>query len=126
MKNNNKKNNLWKTLGGNLLIWLLIIIMSITALQLFSTEYKTEIIDYTQFQDFIDDDIVESGIIIGRTFRGKLKEEVDIDVNSYSSSKLINNFTTVLPEVTEEMTKDWRSKGIKIRLEEKTPGIFDY
>ena len=45
--NKNKKNkynpkNIWKSLGGNLLIWVLIIIMAVTALQFFSTDYKPQ------------------------------------------------------------------------------------
>ena len=36
----NKKNNIWKTIGGNILLWILIIVMSITALQYFSTDYN--------------------------------------------------------------------------------------
>ena len=73
--NNNKKSkynpkNIWKSIGGNLLIWILIIIMAVTALQFFSTDYKPQTIDYTQFQDYIEQDIVESGRIIGRTFKG--------------------------------------------------------
>ena len=56
--NKKKKNNkdIWKTLSGNILIWLLIIIMSITALQYFSNDYKSEVLDYTQFQQYLDDD----------------------------------------------------------------------
>ena len=39
-KENNNPKDIWKTLGGNLLIWVLIIIMAVTALQFFSTDYK--------------------------------------------------------------------------------------
>ena len=56
-RNKKKKNdsqNIWRTLGGNLIIWVLVIIMAVTALQFFSTDYKIQIIDYTQFQEYID------------------------------------------------------------------------
>ena len=61
-RNKKKKNNaqtIWKTLGGNLIIWVLIIIMAVTALQFFSTDYKIQIIDYTQFQDYLEQDLIE-------------------------------------------------------------------
>ena len=130
----NKKNkkgkispqNIWKTLGGNLLIWVLIIIMAVTALQFFSTDFKPQTIDYTQFQDYIDQDMVESGRIIGRTFKGTLKEPVTIETGNINKPKQVSSFTTVLPEVTLEMTKIWNEKGIIYRFEEQTLGLFDY
>ena len=80
-KNKKKKSyqNIWKTLGGNLLIWLLIIIMAVTALQLFSTDYQPQTIDYTQFQEYMEQHLIESGVVIGRTFKGTLKEPVIIE-----------------------------------------------
>ena len=130
----NKKNkkgkispqNIWKTLGGNLLIWVLIIIMAVTALQFFSTDFKPQTIDYTQFQDYINQDMVESGRIIGRTFKGTLKEPVTIETGNINKPKQVSSFTTVLPEVTLEMTKIWNEKGIIYRFEEQTLGLFDY
>ena len=91
MKKNkkNKKNtqNIWKTIGGNLIIWILVIIMAVTALQFFSTDYKKQIIDYTQFQEYVDQDIVESGIIVGRTFNGTLKEPINTESTHFNQSK---------------------------------------
>ena len=94
MKKNNKNkkgkynpNNIWKSLGGNLLIWVLIIIMAVTALQFFSTDYKPQTIDYTQFQDYIEQGIVQSGRIIGRTFKGTFKEPVTIETGNLNKPK---------------------------------------
>ena len=129
MKKKNKKKNpqeIWKTLGGNILIWLLIIIMSITALQFFSTDYKPLTIDYTEFQRYVDSNMVESGIIIGRTFKGSFKEAIIVESSELSKPREVIKFTTVLPEVTDEMTILWRDRGINCRFEEQTPGVFDY
>ena len=38
----------------------------------------------------------------------------------------MSTFTTVLPEVTLEMTEIWNKKGINYRFEEQTLGLFDY
>ena len=133
MKKNNKKRkgennprNILKSLGGNLVIWVLIIIMAVTALQLFSSDYKPQTIDYTQFQDYVEQDMVESGRIIGRTFKGKFKEPIIIESGNLNKPKEISIFTTVLPEVTLEMTKIWDERGIVYRFEEQTLGLFDY
>ena len=125
-KNKNIKQNLWKTLGGNLLIWVLIIVMAVTALQFFSTDYKLQPISYTQFQEYLESDMVESGKIVGRTFKGKFKEPITIESQGLAEPKQYTNFTTVLPEVTFEMTKIWDEKGIIYRFEEETTGLLDY
>ena len=125
-KKENIKQNLWKTLGGNLLIWVLIIIMAVTALQYFSTDYKLQPISYTQFQEYLESDMVESGKIVGRAFKGKFKEPITIESQGLAEPKQYTNFTTVLPEVTFEMTKIWDEKGIIYRFEEKSMGLLDY
>ena len=125
-KKENIKQNLWKTLGGNLLIWVLIIVMAITALQFFSTDYKLQPISYTQFQEYLESDMVESGKIVGRAFKGKFKEPITIESQGLAEPKQYTNFTTVLPEVTFEMTKIWDEKGIIYRFEEQSMGLLDY
>ena len=125
-KKGNIKQNLWKTLGGNLLIWVLIIIMAVTALQYFSTDYKLQPISYTQFQEYLESDMVESGKIVGRAFKGKFKEPITIESQGLAEPKQYTNFTTVLPEVTFEMTKIWDEKGIIYRFEEQSMGLLDY
>ena len=125
-KKENIKQNLWKTLGGNLLIWVLIIVMAVTALQFFSTDYKLQPISYTQFQEYLESDMVESGKIVGRAFKGKFKEPITIESQGLAEPKQYTNFTTVLPEVTLEMTKIWDEKGIIYRFEEQSMGLFDY
>ena len=125
-KKKNIKQNLWKTLGGNLLIWVLIIVMAVTALQFFSTDYKLQPISYTQFQEYLESDMVESGKIVGRAFKGKFKEPITIESQGLAEPKQYTNFTTVLPEVTFEMTKIWDEKGIIYRFEEQSMGLLDY
>ena len=125
-KKKNSKQNLWKTLGGNLLIWVLIIVMAVTALQFFSTDYKLQPISYTQFQEYLESDMVESGKIVGRAFKGKFKEPITIESQGLAEPKQYTNFTTVLPEVTFEMTKIWDEKGIIYRFEEQSMGLLDY
>ena len=125
-KKENIKQNLWKTLGGNLLIWVLIIVMAVTALQFFSTDYKLQPISYTQFQEYLESDMVESGKIVGRVFKGEFKEPITIESHGLAEPKQYTNFTTILPEVTFEMTKIWDEKGIIYRFEEQSMGLLDY
>ena len=52
-QNNKTKNKLWKTIGGNFLLWLLIITMAVTGLQYFSSDNNPAKITYSQFQDYL-------------------------------------------------------------------------
>ena len=125
-KKKKDNNNIWKTVSGNFIIWILIIIMAITSLQFFSSDYKPKTITYSQFQLYIDDGMVESGKVVGRTFKGKFKEPVVIEDSGLREPKQYSNFNTVLPEVSLEMTQKWDDKGIIYRFEEQTTGIFEY
>ena len=59
--NKNKKNKkIWKNVGGNLLIWALIIIMAVTSLQFFSSDYQPKTLTYSQFQEYIESEIIET------------------------------------------------------------------
>ena len=108
-KKKKDNNNIWKTVSGNFIIWILIIIMAITSLQFFSSDYKPKTITYSQFQLYIDDGMVESGKVVGRTFKGKFKEPVVIEDSGLREPKQYSNFNTVLPEVSLEMTQKWEA-----------------
>ena len=83
--------------------------MAVTALQFFSTDYKPKMVTYSQFQEYIDRGIVESGMITGRTFKGQFREPIIIETDGMGEeSKQYSNFITVLPEVTNDMTKVWQ------------------
>ena len=126
MDNNNNNNNMWKTISGNFIIWILIIIIAITALQFFSTDYKPKVLTYSQFQEYVNNGIDESGRIVGRSFKGKFREPVLIDQSGMREPKHYSNFETILPEVSLEMTALWDEKAIIYRFEEQTTGVFEY
>ncbi len=113
-------------MGGNLVIWILIIIMAVTALQFFSTDFKPKMVTYSQFQEYIERGIVESGKITGRTFKGQFREPIIIEMDGMSETKQHSNFITILPEVTIDMTKEWQEKGVICSFEEQTADLVDY
>ena len=120
-KDNRKSNSqkMWKNIGGNILIWVLIIIMSITALQLFSSDYKPKVIDYTQFQYYLENDLISSGVITGKSFRGTFSQPVTIESSNGQSSKEYSKFIAILPEITDDITRSWIEKGINCKFEEE-------
>ena len=73
--NNKNKFNFAKNIGGNILIWILIVAMSITALQILSSDNKPVPISHTQYLSLLNDGKIESATITGKEFSGKLFEE---------------------------------------------------
>ena len=131
-KNKNKKKNklpnnkIWRTIGGNIIIWILIIIMSVTALQIFSTDNEPKQITYSEFKSYLDLGKVESGEIVGRTFNGKFKEVEYFENNITNEPKEYTGFITILPEVSIEMTKIWDDSNLKYEFKDQTFGLTEY
>ena len=105
-KKNQDNQKLWKTLGSNIVIWVLIIIMAISALQYFSTDYKPKTITYSEFQGYVSSGKVESGKIVGRTFTGKFKDPLIIENASLNAVK------EYIPNANWEAKTPWYDKFI--------------
>ena len=124
-KNNKKKNKVVNTILGNIFIWVVIVIGAIIVANNFSPFEKTKDVSYTEYQDFLNQGLIESAEITGRTFKGKFIDPQIIldDLNNEDSYTYIS---TVLPEVSLEMTLDWDRKGIKYKFKDVTMSAFDY
>ncbi len=122
-QNNNK---VLKTIGGNIIIWLLIIIMSISALQFFSNDNEPKSITYTEFLEYVNEGNVQTAEIIGRTFTGHFKTPVTFENEVTDTPKEYGKFTTILPEVTVDLTKEWDKHGIDYEFKEQSFGLTEY
>ena len=129
-KKKNKKripnNKVWKTVGGNIVIWILIIVMSVTALQIFSTDNKPKQITYSEFKNYLDSGKIESAEITGRTFNGKFISTEIFENELTAETKEFSTFITILPEVSIEMTKAWDKNNIKYEFKDQTFGLTEY
>ncbi len=128
-KKNKKKtpnNKIWKTVGGNIVIWILIIVMSVTALQIFSTDNKPKQITYSEFKNYLDSGKIESAEITGRTFNGKFISTEIFENELTAETKEFSTFITILPEVSIEMTKAWDENNIKYEFKDQTFGLTEY
>ena len=128
-KKNKKKtpnNKVWKTVGGNIVIWILIIVMSVTALQIFSTDNKPKQITYSEFKNYLDSGKIESAEITGRTFNGKFISTEIFENELTAETKEFSTFITILPEVSIEMTKAWDENNIKYEFKDQTFGLTEY
>jgi cell division protease FtsH len=126
-KQSPKKNNdkLWKTIGNNLLIWVLIIIMAVSAMQYFTSDNLIKEVTFSKYREFLDNENIESAVIEGRQFQGTFKEPV-ILLNNQKIEKEYTGFITTLPEVTVEMSDEWTEKEIEYKFEDISIGFVDY
>ena len=125
--NNNNKFNFAKNVGGNILIWLLIIAMSITALQILSSDNKPVPISHTQYLSLLNNGQIESATITGKEFTGKLFA-ADSLVNKITKNTDYNSFfVNILPyEVSHKDEEKWEKNNILITANEPTASFFDY
>ena len=109
-KNKNKINKkIIKNLGSNFILWILIIIISLTVLQYVTTNTKTVNISYKTFHDIIDvqNANVENILIEGRKCYGSCNPECF----NPESQEQITNFTVTIPEVNNEIVSLYQGKA---------------
>ena len=124
-KNKNKINKkIIKNLGSNFILWILIIIISLTVLQYVTTNTKTVNISYKTFHDIIDaqNKNVDNILIEGRKSYGTCEPECF----NPESQEQITNFTVTIPEVNNEIVDKLIKLGINVEIKDKTMTFVDY
>jgi len=123
-KNKDIKKNILKNLGGNFILWILIIIISISVLQYLTINNHKEELSYAEFSKIYqgqNDNIkiltIEDKIVYG--------ECSPLCINEYNNIE-ISHFTTIVPELTNEFVDDLISLGINVKIKQKTLTFFDY
>ena len=128
MKKNKKENDikkkLMKNIGSNFLLWLLIIIISVSVLQYVSiTNNKTEL-SYSEFtnlyknqSDSISELVIEDKLMVG---------ECTPSCILIHENKEIEKFIVILPELTNDLVNNLINLGIEVKIKQKTLTFFDY
>jgi len=135
-KNKNKK--IIKNLGGNFILWILIIVISLTVLQYLTTNTTTKALSNTEF-DFLlssSGNNISEIVIEGRQAIGTCMPECiinnSVDPNNVSSrgsdltTLSVEKFTVTLPEVDNDFVSELISHGIDVEIKDKTMTFFDY
>ena len=127
-KNTNKK--LMKNFGGNFILWILIIVLSLTVLQYVTTNTNSRNLNYSDFNYLINNDqqIISEITIKGRQVEGVCSPNCIIANNSDTNymSNEFSHFSVTLPEVSDELVQGFISKGITVEIKDKTMSFFDY
>ena len=99
-KDKDKKLKPIKSIGSNILLWICIILVSVTLLEYFSSDNKPKNISYSEYKDYLMSDMIDSAVIEGRTFIGTLKEE-----SSSSTSDSIHDTFLTFKAITDPSNK---------------------
>ena len=118
------KNKLIKNLGGNFLLWIVIIIVSISVLQYASLAPKSIEISYAEFTDVYKDQYENiSSITIEDKY---LTGECSPGCFGTLSDNEISSFTVILPELTNDIVNNLVDLGIDVKIKQKTLTFLDY
>ena len=123
---NNFNNNLLKKFGGNFVLWILIIVMSVSVLQYLTLNSRSIEITYTQFDKLHKNQYqnIEKMLIEGRMLYGDCLETTPcIEENT---GQKIDKFSVILPELTNEVVQEWIDLGINVEIKNKTMTFTDY
>ena len=120
----NMKNKMMKNLGGNFLLWIVIIIISVSVLQYASLTPKSIEISYAEFTDVYKDQYenISSVLIEDKLLRG----ECSPTCFGTLSNNEISSFTVILPELTNNLVNNLVELGIDVKIKQKTLTFLDY
>ena len=123
-KNTNKK-KIYTTILSNVFIWLMIVLVAVSIANNFSPFEKIKEVSYTEYQNYLNEGLIESAEITGRVFKGYLIES-QIQIDEFGNEESFSGITTVLPEVSLEISSVWDDRGIKYEFKNTTMGFLDY
>ena len=124
-KNNNDiRNKIMKNIGGNFLLWLLIIIISVSLLQYVSISNNKTELSYSEFANIYrnQSDNLSQLIIEDKLMTGECVPSCIL----INQDKEIDKFIVVLPELTNELVDDLINLGIEVKIKQKTLSFLDY
>ena len=126
-KNNKDNFNPMKNIGSNIIIWILIVVMCITALQIFSSDSNSQEITTAKFKEYLNSGQIKSIDAVGDnsngfSIKGELKE------SSRSSDRDLpgKHFSTQLSEITDSVESQWQQKGVDYNVSRHQDGFFEF
>ena len=123
-KNDEIRKKLMKNLGSNFLLWILIIIISVSVLQYVSINNNSTELTYTEFTNLYKN---QSNSILRLTIEDKLIiGECEPNCVSLVQNNEFDKFTVILPELTNELVNELINIGIEVKIKRKTLTFFDY
>ena len=107
----------WKRATKTLIFWILLFLCAVWVIKTFSPGRVKEIeINYSEYLDLLEKDLIVEAFIEDEVFHGKLKDNAYSDENGANIEKI----KTTLPFIDREMLTKW--KEIELQVEFKNKG----
>ncbi len=116
----------WKQASKTSLIWIVILISAIFLSSLFTGRGRKEMtINYFQYIEYLNSDMIAEAKIIDKEFHGRLTEEIDLIINKQVIGK-VDRFVVTLPYVNESVLAEWDRNNLRYSFQEKKIDWFSY
>ena len=120
--NNQDKDNFnWGRASKTSLIWLVIVMGAVyLSGQLTSLGKKEVEIEFTEYKEYLKNNEIQKGVIIGDIFYGEFKVPQDIETEYGNQINNVSHFKLTLPFIDREIIKEWDQASLEYTFKEKT------
>ena len=119
--NQDKDNFNWKRASKTSLIWLVIVMGAIYLSGQLTNLGKKEVeIEFTEYKEYLKNNEIQKGVIIGDIFYGEFKVPQDIESEYGNQINNVSHFKLTLPFIDREIIKEWDEASLEYTFKEKT------
>ena len=116
-----KDNFNWKRASRTSLIWLVIVMGAIYLSGQLTNLGKKEVeIEFTEYKEYLKNNEIQRGVIIGDVFYGEFKVPQNIETEYGNQINNVSHFKLTLPFIDREIIKEWDQASLEYTFKEKT------
>ncbi|MCH8327497.1 MAG: ATP-dependent zinc metalloprotease FtsH [Candidatus Marinimicrobia bacterium] len=105
--------------------WMAIVLVAFVLASVFSAGSRAKQTSFTELEQYIENDEVESAVITGYNFKGRFRLALE-ETSPSGQTRVYTEFVTVLPYVDSDLVAQWQEADLRFEFREESPGWFDY
>ena len=105
--------------------WMAIVMVAFLLASIFSSGSSVKQASFTELQEYVENQEIESAIITGLTFKGRYRAPRE-EIGPRGQSRVYTEFQTILPYVDSDLVENWQANNLNFEFQESSPGWFDY
>ena len=105
--------------------WMAIVMVAFLLASIFSSGSSVKQASFTELQEYVVNQEIESAIITGMTFKGRYRAPRE-EIGPRGQSRVYTEFQTILPYVDSDLVENWQANNLNFEFQESSPGWFDY
>ncbi len=105
--------------------WIAIVLVAFMLASVFSSGSRAKQASFTELEQYIENDDVESAVITGYNFKGRFRTPLE-ETSPAGQTRVYTEFITVLPYVDSDLVTQWQEADLRFEFRETNPGWFDY